>query len=286
MPALENKKFRVVNSGKNNSTFESGTSIDLLDQQGLYNFLRKHKPDYILHLAAITNTTHPDPRAYYETNVIGTLNLLKSIGDLKKTPRHIILASSANIYGNQSEEIITENTELDPVNHYAASKLAMELMAKQWQNQLPITIVRPFNYTGVGQSENFLIPKIVSHYKESAKSIKLGNLNVSRDFSDVRFVVDAYSRLLDNNQAIGKTINICSGKSYSIQNILDLCEKYTGHSIDVKIDPSLVRVNEVKNLLGDPDLLNFYAPNLPQITLENTLRWMLQGSLDRWSNEK
>lgn len=286
MPALEKLDFRIINSSKETTTSKTNTSIDLLDQQGLYNFLRKHNPDYIIHLAAITSTTHFDPRAYYETNVIGTLNLLKCIHNLVKAPQHIILASSANIYGNQCNDIITENTPIDPVNHYAASKVAMELMAKQWQNQLPITIVRPFNYTGVGQSENFLIPKIVNHFKEAANSINLGNLYVSRDFSDVRFVVNAYIRLLDNKEAIGKTINICSGRSYSIQNILDLCKKFTDHSLHVNIDPSLVRVNEVKNLMGAPDLLNFYAPNLPQISLEETLRWMLQESLDNGSDKK
>lgn len=286
MPVLEKFEFRVVNSSKELPASKTDTTIDLLDQDRLYNSLKEHNPDYVIHLAGITNTTQSDPRAYYETNVIGTLNLLKSINDLKKAPRHIILASSANIYGNQSDEIITEKTVLDPVNHYAASKVAMELMAKQWHNQLPITIVRPFNYTGVGQSKSFLIPKIVSHYKKAAQSINLGNLNISRDFSDVRFVVNAYLRLLDNNEAIGKTINICSGRSYSIQKILDICEKYTNHSLNVNIDPSLVRVNEVKKLMGAPDLLNFYAPNLPQISFEDTLRWMLKESSDYWSDKK
>ncbi len=286
MPVLEKFEFRVLNSSKAPPASKTDTTIDLLDQHRLYNSLGEHNPDYVIHLAGITNTTQSDPRAYYETNVIGTPNLLKSIDDLKKAPRHIILASSTNIYGNKSDEIITENTALEPVNHYAASKLTMELMAKQWHNQLLITIVRPFNYTGVGQSKNFLIPKIVSHYKEAAQSINLGNLNVSCDFNDVRFVVNAYLRLLDNVAAIGKTINICSGRSYSIKQTLDICEKYTNHSLNVNIDPSLVRVNEVKKLMGTPYLLNFYAPNLPQISLEDTLRWMLKGSLDNWSDKK
>ena len=275
VPSLENNNFKVINFNRELGRSDADAPIDLLDQQRLHDFLNKHSPDYIIHLAGITNSTHPDPRRYYEVNVIGTLNLLKALGDLSKAPKHIILASSANIYGDQSGEIITETSPIDPVNNYAASKVAMELMAKLWQNKLPITIVRPFNYTGVGQSKEFLIPKIVEHYKRASNFINLGNLDVSRDFSDVRSVVDAYLKMLDHKKVVGKTVNICSGKSYSIQNILDFCERLTGHSLEVRVDPHLVRPNEIKNLMGDPTLLNFYAPNLLQISLEDTLRWML-----------
>ena len=277
VPELEKSDFTVVNSPKKLPALE--TSIDLLDLKRLNNSLREKQPDYIIHLAGITTTTHPDPTTYYETNVIGTLNLLKSINNLKKTPRHIIIASSANIYGNQSAEIINENMPLNPINHYAASKVAMEFMVNQWRTKLPITIVRPFNYTGVGQTENFLIPKIIKHYKEKASLIKLGNLDIYRDFSDVRFVVNAYTHLLDNERTIGRIINICSGRSHSIRDILGFCEKHTGHAIRVDVDPFFVRENEVKNLRGDSSLLNFFLPHLPQISIEDTLRWMLDAEI-------
>ena len=100
-------------------------------------------------------------------NAVGTTHLLDAIASLQSVPRRVVVASSANVYGNSTVEPITEATPPAPVNHYAASKMAMEAMARTYVDRLPLVITRPFNYTGVGgQVDHFLVPKLVAHFAE------------------------------------------------------------------------------------------------------------------------
>ncbi|MGH8232947.1 MAG: GDP-mannose 4,6-dehydratase, partial [Rhodanobacteraceae bacterium] len=188
-------------------------------------------------------------------------------------PHSVVLASSANIYGNATVEPITEDTPPAPANDYAVSKLAMEYMARLWMDQLPITLVRPFNYTGVGQSGNFLIPKIVAHFRRGEQIIELGNTDVSRDFSDVRDVARAYTAIAEKTPT-GETVNICSGQGHSLGEVLALMATIAGYKIEVRVNPAFVRANEVKRLVGSNVRLREITGFTPAIPLEETLRWM------------
>jgi nucleoside-diphosphate-sugar epimerase len=141
---------------------------------------------------------------------------------------------------------------------------------------LPIVLTRPFNYTGIGQSELFLLPKIVAHFKRRAERIELGNLDVARDFSDVRDVVRCY-RLLADSPARGEAINVCSETCSSLAEILRLCERITGHSMPVSVNPAFVRGNEVRRQLGSAARLRQLIGPLPRRGIEDTLRWMLEA---------
>jgi nucleoside-diphosphate-sugar epimerase len=199
------------------------------------------------------------------------------LNTLKTPPRRILLASSANVYGTPAVEVIDESICPAPVNHYACSKLAMEHMAHNWMDKLPIVITRPFNYTGIGQDDKFLIPKIVSHYQRRAPFIELGNLDVSRDFSDVRDVVERYVHLLlDAEDVAGQTFNVCSGQAHSLREIMALTEQLSGHSLDIRVNPAFVRANEVPRLLGSAARLQQYLGPFSPIPMEQTLRWMLE----------
>jgi nucleoside-diphosphate-sugar epimerase len=165
-----------------------------------------------------------------------------------------------------------------PGNDYAVSKLAMEHMASLWFDKLPIVITRPFNYTGRGQSENFLIPKIVAHFRRGAEVIELGNLDVWRDFSDVRAVVEAYCRLLESNPA-GQIVNVCSGVVHSLREIIAMLENITGHTMRVEVNPAYVRSNEVRSLCGDPAYLRSLIGDWRTPALEETLQWMLSDNV-------
>lgn len=251
-------------------------SVDLNDLAGLRAVIKAVRPDVVVHLAAIAFVAHGDVEAIYRTNVNGTRNLLQALAESDHVPRAVLLASSANIYGNSLADPIREQDAVAPESDYAVSKIAMEYMARLWNAHLPITIVRPFNYTGVGQAANFLVPKIVSHFKQRAARIELGNLNVERDFSDVRSVVTAYRRLLDN-PAPGEIFNICSGRVSSLRDIIDTLESLAGYTIEVSVNPAFVRPNEVKRLVGCNTKLVAAIGELPAIVLPDTLRWMLQA---------
>ncbi len=249
--------------------------MELNDIAGLRQAVEEVQPDAVVHLAGIAFVGHGDADAFYQVNLLGTRNLLKVLAEAKKKPKCVLLASSANVYGNATEGVLTEATPLNPANDYAVSKLAMEYMARLWLDKLPIAIVRPFNYTGVGQSDSFLLPKIVAHFRRRAEVIELGNLDVWRDFSDVRAVAQAYRRLLEECP-VGETVNICSGHTYSLREVVATAEAITGHRIQVEVNPAYVRPNEIKTLCGDPSKLRSLIGFWESPPLDQTLRWMLK----------
>jgi nucleoside-diphosphate-sugar epimerase len=234
-------------------------------------------PDAVVHLAGISFVGHDKPSAFYDVNVIGTLNLLDALLKLQKPPTRVLLASSANVYGNCEHSPISESQTPAPLNHYAMSKLAMEYLSKTYSDRLPLFFVRPFNYTGPGQVESFVIPKIVSHFKRKARTIELGNLTVEREYNDVRMVTDAYLKLLDK-AAAGETYNICSGTTYTLHQVIDALVELTGHQINVVVNPAFVRANELHRLCGDVSKLHKTIGTHDPIALKNTLRWMLESS--------
>ncbi|RDL20294.1 GDP-D-mannose dehydratase [Pseudomonas sp. URMO17WK12:I10] len=273
---LQAKGYEVIGTGSQPSAAPDYHQVDLADGPGLRALLAELQPDVIVHLAAIAFVGHGAADAFYQVNLIGTRNLLEAIAACGKTPECVLIASSANVYGNVSEGMLDEHTPPAPANDYAVSKLAMEYMAKLWCDRLPIVITRPFNYTGVGQAENFLLPKIVSHFQRKAPAIELGNLDVWRDFSDVRAVVRAYRGLIEA-RAVSQTVNVSSGITHSLREVIAKCSAITGHTLDVQVNPAFVRANEVKTLCGDNARLRALVPGWETPALDETLGWMLAG---------
>lgn len=247
---------------------------DLTNAAAVFAEVARIQPQYVVHLGALSSVTHSDDEAFYKVNLFGTLNLINALCALPTKPRKVLLASSANIYGNADNVQISEVQSPRPVNHYAMSKLAMEHMAGTYAINLPIIIMRPFNYTGVGQDTRFVVPKIVEHIKSRASVIELGNLDVYREYNDVRGVCNIYLRLLEAGIA-GETYNICSGKTYSLREVVALCEKISGLKIKIQVNPKFVRNNEVFALAGNSEKLNSAVGNLYAYSLEDTLIWML-----------
>jgi nucleoside-diphosphate-sugar epimerase len=247
---------------------------NLNDSKSLEEEILQVAPDSIVHLAAISFVGHADINDFYKVNVIGTLNLLDALTKLNKPPVSVLLSSSANIYGNSTVSPVSETQPPAPVNHYAMSKLAMEHMARTYLDRLPLFFTRPFNYTGPGQDRSFIIPKLVSHFAKRLPVVELGNLDVEREFNDVRFVCEAYLSLLKKNIA-GETVNICSGKPIALRSVIALLSNISSHTLETKVNPAFVRANEIQRLCGDPTRLNAIIGSIDTPDLADTLTWML-----------
>jgi len=273
---LENNGWTVVGIGRSNSPGDRRClRAELSHTVDLEAVIADVAPDAVIHLAGISFVGHGDASEFYRVNLLGTRNLLAALAAQRKRPDCVLLASSANVYGNATIRL-DEQVPPDPANDYAVSKLAMEYMARLWLDRLPIAIVRPFNYTGVGQSESFLLPKIVAHFRRRAEVLELGNLDVRRDFSDVRAVAAAYRRLLEVRPT-GETVNICSGRTHSLQEVLDMARELSGHDLEIRVNAALVRQNEVKELRGDAAKLARLIGHWETPPLRETVRWMLSG---------
>jgi len=273
---LESRGYRVVGLAHHPSGHADDHVIDLCDAESIRAFVHELAPDVVLHLGAITFVPHADAFEIYRVNLFGTLNLLDALVTSPKRPTRVLLASTANVYGTPTIELVPESYPPAPVNHYATSKLAMEHMSRTYSDRLPIVITRPFNYTGVGQSGKFLVPKIVAHFRERKPVIELGNLDIERDFSDVRDVARIYAALVESEAAIGKTLNIASGRSTSLRAIVAMIEGLAGYRIEVRVNAAFVRATDIATLAGDVSALEDVVGRAKRIGIEETLGWMLE----------
>ena len=253
-----------------------GLRSDLTDIDAIEKEILDLKPEAVVHLAGIAFVGENNFNDFYDVNLVGTRNLLQALAMRAPNLRSVLVTSSANIYGNSTGGVLDESMHPNPSNDYAVSKLAMEYMAHLWNNKLPLCIVRPFNYTGVGQNEKFLIPKIVKHFQKKEPVIELGNLDVWREFGDVRTVATVYRKLIENCPA-GETLNVCTGQTYSLKDVINICEKLTGHKVEIKVNSEFVRENEVRELKGDNSKLFKQIEKFPSYTFEETLSWMLSS---------
>lgn len=258
-------------------------NVDLREPTAVQQAIAQHPTSHIIHLAAISFVGHTRPQDFYDVNVIGTANLLNALVQ-KGGESRIVLASSANIYGNNPNSPIAETEPIAPINHYALSKSAMEQLIHTYGQALDIVISRPFNYTGPGQDGQFIIPKLIDHFARKAPVIELGNLDVEREFNDIQTVCEATLVLLQHGQS-GQTYNLCSGQTHTLRAVIAQLEELTGHHPDIQINPQWVRPHEVQRLCGNPEklqnLLVQHGIQLTRPALGETLRQMLRHAQAR-----
>lgn len=250
-----------------------GLKSDLRDRQCVIDEVKGINPHYVIHLAAISFSAELDSTKIYDVNVMGSINLLDALTELENPPKKVIIASTAAVYGNCGVSCLEESLCPAPVSHYACSKLSMEFMSQNYFRKLPIIIARPFNYTGVGHDEKFLIPKIIRAYRDGKDELELGNLNISREFNDVRDICLMYQRLLDSNLEHG-VVNLCSGKTISLMEIIEMMNVISGYQMNISVNPKFVRSNEIKDLSGSTLKLKSHIPVSFNYTLFDTLNWM------------
>lgn len=267
----------VVSLLKDSNIGVDTTEVDISNKELVEQHIHALEPDALIHLAAMSYVPDGVDSSIYAVNSFGTENILQACATLATPPRRIILASTANIYGRQHVELVTEESAALPLNHYGYSKWVMERVAAGFNNELNITITRPFNYTGVGQNQKFLVPKLTAHFRQKMPDITLGNIDVWRDFSDVRWVAQVYRELLLLDEA-PDVVNISSQRLTSIRDMIALLEDLSGHHITIQHDESLMRAHEIKKQVGSHQRLFDYIPTLvTPIPIEKTLEWMLKS---------
>lgn len=250
---------------------------DLSDPLQARKAVEESRPDVVIHLAAISFVAHADVRDIYLSNILGTRNLLDALVAVGQMTGPLIIASSGNVYGVNVGGALSEQRVINPHSDYAISKAATEYLADMYAHKVRSIIIRPFNYTGVGQGRNFLIPKIIDHIKRGAETIELGNIHVARDFSDVRFFAEAVSKLIEADVESADRINICSGVAYTLSEVIALAERVSAHRLKVKVNQDFVRANEVSKLWGDPAKLHTIIGPLKSPPLEKTIQWMIEN---------
>lgn len=236
-------------------TSEGLVQCDLRDSEAVSRVVRDANPDIVIHCAAISSVTSNRGLDYYATNVIGTENLLTAITNLKQRVR-FLFASTAGVYGNQSAAFLSEDMHALPVHHYGVSKFACEQIIRNFVDRLDFTIVRPFNIIGAAQTKTFVVPKVVMAFARAQPRILLGNIDVFRDYIELETACTIFVELLENNASIGETVNLCSGRSTSLRDLIDIVQHIAGYEIEIEQAPHFTRSAEVWRLVGNRDKLD------------------------------
>jgi GDP-4-dehydro-6-deoxy-D-mannose reductase len=257
---------------------------DIADAAAMRRVLSVARPEEVYHLAAqsFVPTSWTSPGATLDTNVQGELNLFEAVRQLGMNPR-IQVAGSSEEYGFvRAEELpITEEQPLRPLSPYAVSKVAQDLLAYQYHRSYGLDVVRTrgFNHTGprrgqVFVSSNFAWQLARIERGEMEPVIKVGNLQARRDFTDVRDIVRGYILALQKGEA-GEVYNLCSGKAWSIQEILDYLLSQSKAKVSVEFDPARARPSDVPVLEGSAAKFEGVSGWKPQIPFERTLEEIL-----------
>lgn len=251
--------------------------VDIRDAETVRKVVREVSPDQIYHLAGITavDASWTHPRLTYEVNVLGAHNLFDAALNLPAPPR-ILNVSTSQVYA-PAPGCLTEQSPLCPDNPYAASKAMAELLVPQYRNRTMggIITARPFNHTGCGQLPNFVLPSIAKQFAEIELGLRppkliLGNINVKRDFLDVRDVVAAYRMLVANGEP-WEVYNVCSGTMVLLSDIVKMFRSISGIDVTIEVDPDKVRPKEIAEICGAPRKLAAATGWRRQIPLEKTV---------------
>ncbi len=262
---------------------------DLTDREAMARVLNTVNPARVIHLAAQSNPAKSwdIPELTFECNVIMTIELVREVAKLSTLPKLIVISSS-DVYGTPTHEDLplSEQSPLRPSNPYSVSKEAAEQSARLYGQRLGVDVIvlRPFSHTGPGQTDQFVVPAFARQIAliESGKADVLahGDLAAHRDFTDVRDVVRAYRLVAESDMQEG-TFNVCSGKSISIQSILDSLCRLSSVPIKTRQDSARVRNDKILEISGNGSALENAVGWKPAITFDKTLRDVLDDQRAR-----
>lgn len=259
---------------------------DLLSAEAVENIIVKTKPDAIINLAGISSVGHSwnIPQTTMEVNVTGALNIMEAVRR-NNLPARILLIGSSEEY-QASSKPMDENTPLDSNNPYGISKMAQEKFAQMYREHYGMKIynVRPFNHTGIGQRDTFVLPsfcKQVAQIEVSGKPgiMSVGNVDVKRDFSDVRDIVRAYRMIIESDNC-NSVFNVGTGKCHTLRDLLQHIISYGKQPIEIRVDPSKIRPAETMEVCCDYGFIHKELGWEPQHNIYDTLREMYEYYLN------
>jgi GDP-4-dehydro-6-deoxy-D-mannose reductase len=252
-------------------------AVDLTDREDVARAIAETRPSRIFHLAGAPNvaTSWLNPVGQLSVNALGTHYLLEAVRRAG-CPCRLLVVSSGQIY-RPSEEPIDEDAPLGPSNPYGFSKLAQDQLALRASRDehVDIVLARPFNHVGPRQQPGFAVSSFARQIARielglEAPRIRVGNLEARRDITDVRDVVRAYVRMMEAAES-GRAYNVCSGRSWRIRDLLHELLHLARTTIDVEIDPTRFRPNDVPTVQGDGSRLRSELGWTPTIRVEQTL---------------
>lgn len=264
---------------------------DITDFPKLLKIVKKIKPDQVYHLAAASSAgrSFREPLVTFDVNIYGTICLLEAIRHAKPDAR-ILIVGSGDVYGmvKKTDIPIKESLSLNPVSPYGASKAACDILGYQYFKAYNMKTIRTrsFNHAGPGQSLGFAIPDFCSQIAKielgmTAPRMKVGNLGAVRDLTDVRDVVHAYKLLMRYGE-IGEAYNVCSGRRYTIKEVLYRLLALSRKKIRILPDKGKRRATDIPILIGDNSKIRKEVKWRPEIPLDKTLR----DSLDYWRKKQ
>jgi GDP-4-dehydro-6-deoxy-D-mannose reductase len=255
-------------------------TVDLTDAKRVQNAVLSLKPEAVLHLAAQSSvaSSFKDPAETFSVNFLGTLNLLQALDSIGFEGAFVYVGS-ADVYGkaDDADMPLRESRPLYPRSPYAVSKVAAESLCYQWSQsgKLRIVLARPFNQIGPGQDRRFAIPDFAWQISEIRRARRppeliVGDLDVTRDFTDARDTISAYRILLEGGRN-GEAYNICSGRERSLRNLVELMVQIAGVKAEITTDASRLRPVEQRRVVGDLSKIREELGWSPRISLEQTL---------------
>jgi GDP-4-dehydro-6-deoxy-D-mannose reductase len=260
-------------------------SLDLRDAAATKHLVTEARPDAVLHLAAQSAVPESirDPETTLQINLIGTLHLLQGLDSIGFRGR-LLYVGTGDVYGlvPESELPVAETRLPRPRNPYAVSKLAAESLCWQWHASkgMDVVLARPFNHIGAGQSDQFAVSgfaRQLTQIKAGRRPpvIHVGNLAVTRDFTDVHDVVEAYFALLERGKA-GEVYNVCSGVEQSLKSLLEQLIALAGVDVQIQPEPERMRATEQKRMRGDPTKILGAVGWTPTTPISASLKGTLQ----------
>ena len=256
---------------------------DLMQADEVKKLIGQIQPDIIVNLAAISSVgaSWNMPQTTMAINVIGALNIMEAARKSEQKPRILFVGSSEEYV--ISENPLDENTQLNANNPYGISKVTQEQLAKLYREQygLKIYCVRPFNHTGIGQRDTFVLPSFCKQVAEIDKSgkdgkIQVGNLKVKRDFSHVKDVVRAYSMIVESDNC-NQIYNVGSGNAYSLEDMLTYIIGLSDQNIEIEVDQNRIRPTDQPVICCDRSLIGKELGWEPQYNVYDALREMYES---------